>query len=356
MNSHQNIESPDFKTLLYKITTVDGKVNHIYGMAHISDLDVVRIPLELKTAFENATTCLVENNPDHNEDEFEKWKTYFQEKEISWMTDQQIYWKGESFEKYVEYGIEYCKEQYKKLGFSSFGAWDEMIFKNQVLGSTPINFAFNILAGAESNFIDSEEPIFDVQIVRQAKLLNKKIIYVESEETGVNLAYGFNFNYQQHLDFFHHIHSYVKNGGKKLDASNAKENYLSGDLILARNSFCGQVFSELLENGPAIIKSYVEDIGEKRDIAAAKKIKPYLDIGNSCTFMGSAHLLGILTYLKKDGYQIEPVKLSERKYAIADCKPQNDIKFHSEFFKLNLEKTAESASKTAENSNRKNSF
>lgn len=267
-------------SIFYEIIAPNGQKSYLLGTIHLSDKQLVTMPLEVKTAFVNARICVFEINTNITYEEHQK---------------------GEHIKKIW---LQSAKEQ-------GMTKEEEIRFQE----STPMILAHRFLVKKEgttsaekhgNNFLDG-------MLLAQAKENNKELFYLETFEKQLTGLFGYNFPYRDHLQFYNFAKDHVENGTTQLPGIKAlKELYLSQNIQeIARNTS-----PSFAENQPDIVTQYFKNIFENRDITLADALEIPLVKGNAFVALGAAHLPGVTKHLKLKGYAVNPIELSDRVYSI----------------------------------------
>jgi uncharacterized protein YbaP (TraB family) len=299
-------------SIFYKITSPNQKVSYLFGIVHTNDEDLVKLPLEVKTAFEQATCCVFEENM-INLDEITK-KYY--ELSTNWQNKQNI--PKNKFPEDYALSVRTLNE----IMLGNFAKKNPDIFSvyshSCILKSTdcfPVAKALEMIDEFKmDNHQDKLVNMLGLQLMKNAEFKNKKIAYLEQIGDKYTASLGFNLNFQQQIEFYFFIAS---------ECLKRKNFFLYEDFVSAYLQQDSQLLSNLLRVYPATtsvpepVRQYFDGISINRDLKMAHGMKSYLDNGNTFIAVGAGHLKGITDTLQTEGYKIEAVALGKRYYPIA---------------------------------------
>ncbi len=249
--------------MFYEIYSRERRKSYLFGTIHINDKEVTSLPIEVKLAFDNASSIVLEADIS---DEHSRNHTQI---------------------------IVNLANNWKKVnnlnGRESYSTTP--IFDALLQDLMPISYKL-------SNALD-------LQLLVQAKRKSKNLIFLETSEEQLIKFMGCQFDYKQHL-------TYVDWKSKKdatapYDIEQIKKDYLNGIIRAVKYD----------ENTPEIVSLYRKALIAERDQRMAESMKTYINKGNAFIAVGAAHLEGITQKLASEGYTIKTVSLSERIYPIA---------------------------------------
>lgn len=296
-------------SILYKITTQDGKVSHLFGTIHKNDEAFVTLPLEVKKAFEQASDCVFE--VDISMVDSIVWLVK------NWFDDQANYLGQVCNDK------DYClsaRKNYKKIYDESVKAdpnsadpFDLAFAMQNIELVSPLFIAQAIMIGSEQ--IDLKKLVngLDQQLESEAKLKKKKIAYLEPLERQYVALSGCHLNILEQIEVYRFIESEFAKGRKFPSLKDIEREYQQQNIQKLKDLL--QVFPTAA-NVPGPVRRYFDGLSINRDLIMAEKMTPYLNSGNAFVAVGAAHLKGITDKLQTEGYTIEAVSLGKRHYSI----------------------------------------
>ena len=149
----------------------------------------------------------------------------------------------------------------------------------------------------------------DKLLINQAKFLKKQVVFLETQKEAIEAFYGSELNLAEQLDLCCEMGK-INKAQQPLIVERLEKLYLTGDLdkmlTLAKH---------LLKREAG--KKYHAHLLDKRDEQFAKNMLPYLQEEGAFVAVGALHLKGIAEILVKQGFIVERIQLSERKYPIS---------------------------------------
>ncbi len=149
----------------------------------------------------------------------------------------------------------------------------------------------------------------DELLIIQAKFLEKKVVFLETQLEALQAFYGIALNLAEQLQLCSNMGK-IKKEQQHLLLKRLEELYLTGDLDAMQALAQGLLTSEAG-------KKYHAHLLDKRDEQFAENMLPYLQEGGAFVAVGALHLKGIAEILLKQGFIVERIQLSERKYPIS---------------------------------------
>ncbi|MBN9230902.1 MAG: TraB/GumN family protein [Legionella sp.] len=297
-------------SIFFKITAPNGEVSYLFGVLHKGDTEDVTLPLEVKKAFEQATTCVFEvdtvslmNDPIITSELTLEWQNA-QTPYLSRIPQDYIYSIRRNYIKTLD-------KQMKESPGLSFLL--DKITENLVK-LPPIQFVQEMMA-RDAEPVDSAKLIngLDILLMKYATLKNKKTVYLESHEEQLSAGYGYKLNILEQIVLYRFIESELAKGRKFSSLKELEHAYHQQDIQKLQDMF--RVFPDTMDV-PVPVRRYFDELSVSRDIIMAERMKPSLDNGNAFVAVGACHLKGITDKLKMEGYTIESVSLGKRHYPI----------------------------------------
>lgn len=297
-------------SIFYKITASNGKISYLFGTIPQNDTAFVTLPLEVKKALEQATDCV-----------FEADMISFMENPMSMLTLARN-WLGAQAQYLTKIPQDYissAKRNFKKIRDKGVKANPEMaplldMMMENIQQVSPLQIAQGMMA-ENAQQLDPAKLIngLDQQLMRYAKLKNKKTGYLESPEDQLTTFLGYNLNILEQIELYRFIESELAKGRKFPSIEDAEREYQEQDIQKLKNLL--QVFPATA-NVPEPVRRYFDGISANRDLKMAEGMKTYLDNGNAFVAVGASHIKGIADKLQTEGYTIEAVPLGKRHYPI----------------------------------------
>lgn len=188
----------------------------------------------------------------------------------------------------------------------------------QVLETMPVNrispLFLAMLSSADMKWptsLDTEGRL-DFQLLTHAKVQQKEINYLETDNEAIDHSYGLNLSPAEAVEFFHFHESHKKAISADI-SSDLKRSYVNQDidevkrLMRSLSSFA---------NAPAAVGHYYNALDAHADVMT-DRARGHLDRGNAFIAVDAVSLPGMITKLRADGFRVEPVELSTRLYPIA---------------------------------------
>jgi uncharacterized protein YbaP (TraB family) len=297
-------------SIFYKITARNGGVSYLFGTIHKNDTAFVTLPLEVKKAFEQATDCVFEADLNSS---MENPMSIFM-LAINWQAAQAQY-----LTQIPQDYISSAKRNFKKIRDKGVKANPAMaplldMMMENIQQVRPLEIAQHMMAGNVQQ-IDPAKCVngLDQQLMRYAKLKNKKTHYLESLEEQFTALHGYKLTVLEQIEFYRFIESELAKGKKFLGLEDVEREYQQQDIQKLKDLL--QIFPTTT-NVPEPVRRYFDGLSTNRDLKMAEGMKPSLDNGNAFVAVGAAHLKGITDELQKEGYTIEAVPLGKRYYPI----------------------------------------
>jgi uncharacterized protein YbaP (TraB family) len=297
-------------SIFYKITAPNGRVSSLFGTIHQNDEAYVTLPLEVKRAFEQATDCV-----------FEADIVSFLENPISmftlagnWIASQAQYLNQipKDYILSAKRNFKIIRDKRVKENPDMAPLLDMMM--ENIKQVPPLQIAGGMMAG-NARQIDTARSIngLDQQLIKYAKLKNKKTGYLESPEDQLIALQGYNLNILEQIELYRFIESELAKGKKFPNLEDTERAYQQQDI---------QKLSDVLRvfpttsSVPESVRRYYDGLGINRDLKMAERMKSYLDKGNAFVAVGAGHLKEVTDKLQTEGYTIEAVSLGKRYYPI----------------------------------------
>ena len=295
-------------SILYKITTPDGRISHLFGTIHLNDEAYVTLPLEVKHAFEQATDCVFEMNISFSDTTHEKLRTL----EKTWI-DSNTPFLSQIPQDYISSAAKTLETAYNKT-HNTAGAAGLSILMQQILQIPPIRVTELKTAENQREPVkDLPRDALDAQLQLNAKWSGKRIGYLESLEEQVTATTGYHLNILEQIEFYRFITSELDKGRRFPTMEDTERAYQQQDIQKMQDM--QRVFSTT-STVPEPVRRYYDGCTIARDLKMAERMKPYLNNGNAFVAVGAAHLKGITDQLQTEGYTIEAVALGKRRYPI----------------------------------------
>lgn len=297
-------------SIFYKITAPNGRVSYLFGTIHKNDEAFVTLPLEVKRAFEQATDCI-----------FEADVNSLMENPMSMFTlaGKWLAAQAQYLTQVPQDYISSAKRNFKTKRDKEVKENPDMAFLLDMMMANiqqipPLQLAQGMMAG-NAQQIDPAKLIngLDQQLMRYAKLKNKKINYLESPEEQLIALHGYNLNVLEQIEIYRFVELELAKGRKFPGPEDLEREYQRQDIQKLRELAPG---FPTTTNVPEPVRRYVDGIIAKRDLKMAEGMKSYLDNGNAFVAVGAAHLKGVTDKLQAEAYTIEAVPLGKRYYPI----------------------------------------
>lgn len=296
----------------FRITHPDtGAESYLAGTYHIGDKQVATLPIEVLTAFLNAVTFITESDWfDKNREELEEQLNTM---EANWFAQHRNMNIDDKLRLELNAHILKVIRPLIQAGWLP-SSWEPkqdqspaelLAFSRKLIRGMPIRHVMPHLLPPMTDI----EPL-DELLVRQAALMGKRLVYLETPIEGLQALYGKTLNLKEQLEFCHTM----ANSKKEEQAHELRrllKLYLTGDLEAMLE------IAQYASIGSIAVKKYYEQFLGFRDKQFSDNMIPYLKEGGAFVAVGALHLKGIAETLRKQGFILERIELSERKYPIS---------------------------------------
>lgn len=296
-------------SIFYKIIAPNQKISYLFGTIHQNDVEWVTLPLEVKKALDEATSCVFEADAS----DLMGVITLSAKLCKTWIASQTEHLNNRPQDYIVSAKKNLKKMLDKQTKENPALALVLKLMLSNVLNVTPLSIAQMMVGGVDSSKTSN---ILDKQLMSYAKLKNKKISYLETAETQLYFLQGFNLNVLEQIELYRLVESTLAQGKKIPGLQESKMAYRQQD-INKLHDLLRRPFS-FISNVPVSepVDRYYHGISTHRDLQMAENMKPSLDHGNAFLAVGASHLKGVIEKLQSEGYTIEAVPLGKRHYAI----------------------------------------
>lgn len=290
--------------IFYKITTPNREESYLLGTIHLSESRIKQFSIEQVKAFQQSTTYVCEclyNSEKH----VHPWESEHRTTHNLWYANPlNLAAKLKEVEKRFPFFIP------KFLITLMIKELSPFYLARTVAMLSISNIIINI-----SNMMNGY--ILDDALYIRAKNSGKAVVGLEDIMQSQSAISASNFSYEEQLElskyyienFSHerYLHFYKK----------AKQDYLQGD-------FPEQSDSIFVEGENHLVQRYNKGIKDDRDAIMIGQMEQHLRKGKAFIAVGAAHLTGIIRGLRNKGYQIDAIKIQEKKYPILDFATHHD--------------------------------
>lgn len=198
--------------IFYKVTAPNGKQSHLFGTMHVNDEDIVSLPIEIKRVFMHAKTCIFEAPLQNEEKDLEILASLI----LSYSM------KNDTHE-HTNLIALMMAESYLSV-FTAFENFDQHEIKSLAKRVSPILLSQLLLLPLQLSDPSRLINGLDRQMINEVDSNKQNLVFLETLEDQMKGLMGYQFSWDEQLDYFNFIFSYIDAGKYIKTVDDTKKN------------------------------------------------------------------------------------------------------------------------------------